>query len=149
VALGIAMAAGVFLFGAYRPALWLSGLLFAMLVLLAGGRTIAGSAFGLDAAPEHKVALMSVRAAATQFGYLVGAGLGGLALAAGGYSLLGVVLATLFVLAVVPYLPVTSGSLGEGAFPPGSSTRQLRTTAVRVGRSAWARFGACFATRLQ
>ena len=77
VALGIAMATGVALFGACRPALWLSGLLFAVLVLLAGGRIIAGSAFGLDAAPEHKVALMSVRAAATQFGYLVGAGLGG------------------------------------------------------------------------
>ena len=47
---------------------------------------------------------MSLRAAATQFGYLVGAGLGGLALAAGGYSLLGGVLAILFVLAVVPHL---------------------------------------------
>ena len=149
VALGIAMAAGVVLFGACRPALWLSGLLFAMLVLLAGGRAIAGSAFGLDAAPEHKVALMSIRAAATQFGYLVGAGLGGLALAAGGYSLLGVVLATLFALAVLPYLCVTPGSLGERASPPGSSTRPLRATAVRVGRSAGARSGACFATRLQ
>ena len=92
---------------------------------------------------------MSVRAAATQFGYLVGAGLGGLALAAGGYSLLGVVLATLFVLAVVPYLRVTPVSLGEGASPARSSPRQLRTTAVRVGHSAGARSGAFFATRVQ
>jgi predicted MFS family arabinose efflux permease len=72
----------------------------------AGARTIAGSAFGLDAAPEQRVGVMGIRAAAVQLGYLLGAGLGGMALAAGGYGALGSLLALLFLLAVVPHLRI-------------------------------------------
>jgi predicted MFS family arabinose efflux permease len=41
---------------------------------------------------------MSMRAAANQFGYLLGAGAGGLPLAAGGFGALGATFAGLFVL---------------------------------------------------
>jgi predicted MFS family arabinose efflux permease len=69
-----------------------------------GGRTIAGSSFGLDAAPDQRVAVMSLRAAAIQFGYLLGAASGGAALAAGGYGVLGATLGALFLLGVAPHL---------------------------------------------
>jgi MFS transporter, DHA1 family, inner membrane transport protein len=77
---------------------------FGVLAFLAGGRTLAGSAFGLDAAPAEKVVVMSLRAAGLQFGYFFGAALGGLALAAGGYRALGVLLAALYLLAATPHL---------------------------------------------
>jgi predicted MFS family arabinose efflux permease len=92
IGLGIAVAVAVAVFGLVRPAAWFSWLAFAAAVGLAGGRAITGSAFGLDAAPDERVAVMAIRAAATQFGYLLGAGLGGLALAVGGYGALGAVL---------------------------------------------------------
>ena len=96
VALGTAAGGAVTAFGMLRPAAWFSLLVFAAAVAMAGGRAIAGSAFGLGAAPDQRVTVMAIRAAATQFGYLVGAGLGGLAVAAGGYGALGALLGTLF-----------------------------------------------------
>jgi DHA1 family inner membrane transport protein len=104
VGLGAALAVGVAIFGVARPSLAFSAVLFAGLVFLAGGRTLAGSAVGLHSAPEDRLAVTRARAAATQFGYLLGAGAGGGALAVGGYSALGVVLATLFAGAVLPQI---------------------------------------------
>jgi hypothetical protein len=46
---------------------------------------------------------MRIRAAATQFGYLAGAALGGLALALWGYAGMGSTFGALFVLAAVPH----------------------------------------------
>ena len=46
---------------------------------------------------------MRVRTAATQFGYLLGSALGGIALANGGYTALGVTFGVLFALSAVPY----------------------------------------------
>jgi predicted MFS family arabinose efflux permease len=46
---------------------------------------------------------MGIRTSATQLGYLLGAGLGGLALTFGGYGALGLTFAALYVLAVVPH----------------------------------------------
>ena len=89
---------------AFRPALWVSALSFAALAGVNGGRTIAGSAFGLEICAGRRVFAMRVRAAANQFGYLCGATLGGLALATGGFAAMGLVFAALFVLAAVPHL---------------------------------------------
>lgn len=102
---GLGLAAGVVavLIGAVRPGLWLTVPLLAAYVLINAGRTIAGSAFGLDAAPSHAVMAMGLRASAAQLGYLVGAGLGGLALHAGGYGVMGVTFLGLYVLSVVPH----------------------------------------------
>ena len=46
----------------------------------------------------------AIRAAATQFGYLTGAALGGLALHYGGYAALGVTFACLYLLATLPHV---------------------------------------------
>jgi DHA1 family inner membrane transport protein len=102
--LALALAAGVAAFGLVRPSVGVSTALFALLVLLAGARTIVGSAFGLDAAPGHKVGIGSLRSAATQLGYLLGAAAGGLAVNLGGYEALGVTLAAFFAAGAVPYL---------------------------------------------
>jgi DHA1 family inner membrane transport protein len=104
IALGLIAAAGTAVMGTVRPGALFSGLLFAGLAAAIGGRTLAASAFGLQAAPEDRVAITGIRAAATQLGYLTGAALGGAALAAGGYPALTSVLSIAFVLAVVPHL---------------------------------------------
>jgi predicted MFS family arabinose efflux permease len=101
VALALALAAGVAVFGAWRPALWVSAVLFAWLAFLAGGRTFAGSAAGLVVAPGDKLLAMRVRAAALQFGYLVGSVVGGIALSAEGYGAMGFTFAVLFAAAAV------------------------------------------------
>ncbi len=103
IVLGLAAAAAVAVFASVRVGLWPCAALFAFLCFLAGGRTLAGSAFGLTAAPDLKLAVMGLRAAATHLGYLLGAALGGVALALGGYSALGWTLAALFVAAVMPH----------------------------------------------
>jgi DHA1 family inner membrane transport protein len=104
VALGLTAAAGTALLGLVRPSPGASLVLLAACMAAIGGRTIAGSAFGLDAAPDERVAVMSLRAAAVQFGYLLGGASGGAALAAGGYGLLGATLGVLFLLGVAPHL---------------------------------------------
>jgi predicted MFS family arabinose efflux permease len=52
----------------------------------------------MDSAPDDKVTVMSLRAAANQFGYLLGAALGGIALAAGGFAAVGTGFSALFIL---------------------------------------------------
>jgi MFS transporter, DHA1 family, inner membrane transport protein len=122
IGLELSLAAGVAAFAATRPGLLFSAGLFACLVFLAGGRTLAGSAIGLDAAGKDKLAATSIRAAAIQFGYLVGAASAGVALALGGYAGFGAMLASLFVIAVL----VQTG-LGDPARP------------LRALRSGWHR----------
>jgi predicted MFS family arabinose efflux permease len=103
-ALALALAAGALAFGTIRTGPATSTLLFAVLVLIAGGRGIAGGAFGLNAAPAEKVSIGSIRSGSVQLGYLVGAAGGGLALHLGGYPAVGMVLAGFFAAAAAPYL---------------------------------------------
>jgi predicted MFS family arabinose efflux permease len=63
------------------------------------------SALGMDTAPEDRVAVMSMRAAANQLGYLLGAAAGGLALALGGFLALAFALAGMFLTAAVIHFP--------------------------------------------
>jgi MFS transporter, DHA1 family, inner membrane transport protein len=104
VALGLAAALLTAVFGIVRPGAAASAAILALLVLVATTRTVAGSALALQSAGDRRLAAMGVRAATGQFGYLVGAAVGGAALAAGGYSLLGASLAALFVLGTIPHL---------------------------------------------
>ena len=104
VRLSLGLAVGVALFGAVRPAVWVSALLFAAAGFVAGGRMLIGSAVGLEAAPERRRAVMGSRVVAQQLGYFVGASVAGGALAAGGYPLLGFALAALFAASTVPFL---------------------------------------------
>jgi predicted MFS family arabinose efflux permease len=119
VVLGLTAAAGTALLGLVRPSPAVSLVLFAACMAAIGGRTIAGSGFGLDAAPDQRVAVMSLRAAAVQFGYLLGAASGGAALAAGGFGLLGATLGVLFLLGVAPHLraPARGARGGRDAIP--------------------------------
>jgi predicted MFS family arabinose efflux permease len=84
------------LLGAVRPSAWFSFAAFSVLAFIAGGRTLAGSAAALDLAPALRLGVTGVRTGALQGGYFVGAAVGGLALAFGGYSALGLTLAALF-----------------------------------------------------
>ena len=66
---------------------------FCLLGLAAGVRSPAASGLGLEQLPAHPGAMMAARTAATQFGYLLGAVVGGAAISQSGYGTLGVVLA--------------------------------------------------------
>ena len=104
IVLGLSAAAGTAVLGSATPSAPFSTALFAVIVAAVGGRTLAASAFGLQSAPDDRVAISGIRAAMTQLGYLSGAALGGAALAAGGYSALTHALAVSFVLAVIPHI---------------------------------------------
>ncbi len=104
VALALGAAVTVAVLGAFRPSTWFSLGAFSVLAFLAGGRTLAGAAAGLDLAPELVLGVTGVRTAALQLGYFLGAAGGGLALAAGGYPALGLALSAMFVGATIPHL---------------------------------------------
>jgi MFS transporter, DHA1 family, inner membrane transport protein len=95
---------GVVVFGAVRPSTTVSALIFAALAFVMAARTLAGSVLGLELAPDRRLAVMGVRAAGLQFGYLVGSAAGGLALAAGGYPALGALLGALCLAAAATYI---------------------------------------------
>ena len=104
VALALTAAVAVTVLYAARPSVWFTIAAFALLSFIAGGRTLAGSARGLGLAPELRLGVTGVRTAALQSGYFVGAAVGGAALAAGGYEILGLSFAALFVGAAVPHV---------------------------------------------
>ena len=115
----LALSAGVAVFAGVRIAPAETIAAFVVLAVLSGARSVVTSSFGLDAAPAERVAVMSMRTATLQFGYFIGAGLGGLALAIGGYDALAVILSALFALGAVPHLvhlvprPRWTASAGE------------------------------------
>ena len=91
----------VLLLGTVRPGVVVTLGILAAMAHLNGWRSMVASSTGMDAAPEDKLAVMAMRAAANQFGYLLGAATGGLALAVGGFPALGVALSAMFVTAVL------------------------------------------------
>jgi predicted MFS family arabinose efflux permease len=66
---------------------------FCLIGLAAGVRSPASSGLGLEQMPRHPGAMMAARTAATQFGYLLGAVVGGGVISRCGYGTLGTVLA--------------------------------------------------------
>ena len=104
IRLSLALAVLLPIFGAIRPGLAVSAALMATAAFLAAGRMLMGNAFGLTTAPDQRLAVMSARAAANQFGYFLGAGVAGTALAAGGYAGLGLALGGFFAVAVLPLI---------------------------------------------
>jgi MFS transporter, DHA1 family, inner membrane transport protein len=83
--------------GAVRPGAGVSLGVLTVMAFFNGWRSVIASGLGMDAMPDDKLTVMSIRAAANQFGYLLGAALGGLALAAGGFAALGATFGALFV----------------------------------------------------
>jgi len=106
-ALTLAQAGLVATLGAVRPGAGLSLGVLTVMAFLNGWRSVLASGLGMDSAPDDKVTVMSMRAAANQFGYLLGAALGGLALAAGGFAALGAVLCALFVVGALLHVAPT------------------------------------------
>lgn len=92
-----------------RPAPALTLALLAAMAFVNGWRSMVASALGMDTAPEDKLAVMALRAAANQFGYLLGAAAGGLALAVAGFPGLGVALGAMFGAAVLVHAPAFTG----------------------------------------
>ena len=92
--------------GTVRPAPLLTLAVLSAMAFVNGWRSMLASALGMDTAPEDKLAVMSMRAAANQFGYLLGAAAGGVALAVAGFTGLGVALAGMFAAAVLVHAPV-------------------------------------------
>jgi predicted MFS family arabinose efflux permease len=114
VRLSLALAVGVALLGIVRPALPVSAAIFAATGFIAGGRTLIGSAVGLDSAPERRLAVMGARAAAAQLGYFLGSAAAGGALASGGYPAWGLALGFLLLVSALPFLVdarIRAGSL--------------------------------------
>ncbi len=112
--LAVGMALLVGLFGVLRPAPEVSAALLAALSFLAGGRTLLGNAYGLAVVPDRRVAAMAARAAANQFGAFIGAATAGAALAAGGYTAFGLVVALGL---AVSTLPLRRRRRGRATFP--------------------------------
>lgn len=114
IAAALVSAILVLTFGSLRLGLgWSAGLLGG-LACLGAGRTLAGSAFGLALAPTRRLGVMSVRTACLQYGYLLGATIGGTALAVGGYTGLGLALSGLYLAATIPhFIPPPSQATGS------------------------------------
>lgn len=108
VLLALTAAVVTALLGRVHPSVGVSLVLFGLLAFIAGGRTLAGARGGLDLAPELRLGVTGVRTAALQFGSFVGAAVGGVALAAGGFTALGWAFAALFAAAAVPHLRATT-----------------------------------------
>jgi predicted MFS family arabinose efflux permease len=103
-ALAACLAAAVFAFLAVRPSAVVSTALFCTLAAIAGARTLAGGALGLELQPSAALTASGIRSAANQFGYLIGGGLGGSALAAGGFEAFALGAAACALLAAVPHI---------------------------------------------
>jgi predicted MFS family arabinose efflux permease len=132
VASGSAAALLTAVFGIARPTVGFSVAIFAALAFVAAARTFAGGVYAVQATAKRRAAMTSARAAAMQFGYLLGAGVGAVTLSAGGYNALGATLAGLFALTVVPHLrpPRSVSSVVRPAIP---RSRPLRSGALETG----------------
>jgi MFS transporter, DHA1 family, inner membrane transport protein len=104
-ALTLFQCGAVVVLGAVRPAAVVTLAVIGVMAFVNGWRSMVASSLGMDTAPEDKVAVMSMRAAANQYGYLLGAAAGGLALGVAGFVGLGIALAGLFAGAVLVHLP--------------------------------------------
>lgn len=123
IAASAASAVGVAVLVMLRPSMASAATLFAAVAFVAGARTLAGSSMGLRLAPQCPLQSMGFRTAAVQYGYLLGAALGGIALALGGYPALGAALATLYLAAAGTQVGVRArrrGLLGGGSRGPSS-----------------------------
>jgi predicted MFS family arabinose efflux permease len=107
-ALTTVQAGAVVMLGTIRPAVAATLAVLAAMAFVNGWRSMVASALGMDAAPQDRVAVMAMRAAANQFGYLLGAAAGGAALALGGFAGLGITLGGLFAAGVLVHVPLPS-----------------------------------------
>jgi DHA1 family inner membrane transport protein len=103
------------LFVSARVSLVPAFIAFSAAAFLNGGRTIAGAATGLQVAEGRRLAAMSLRTAAAQCGYLLGAAVGGALLSTWGFPGAGWGMAVLFAIAGLVHIPI--GRPGSGTIP--------------------------------
>jgi predicted MFS family arabinose efflux permease len=104
----VVAAAGVALTWSLTGNLGLTVVFFAAAGAVTAARTVGATVYGFSVAGGLGREVGAVRAATTQLGYLIGSLLGGIAIAVGGFGLLGVVVASLFLAAALPYLCLRS-----------------------------------------
>ena len=110
IGLTVLQGGAVLLLGSVRPTVVLSLCVLAAMAYVNGRRSMVASSLGMDSAPDDKVAVMALRAAANQFGYLLGAALGGTALALGGFAGLGLALAAMLAVAALIHAPARAAT---------------------------------------
>ena len=103
LAYSLGAAVAVLLTWAYTPTVALTLVVFAASAAMVATRTVAGTVYGFTVAGNLGREVGTVRAVTTQLGYLIGALLGGAALAVGGFALLGVAFGGLFLASTLPY----------------------------------------------
>jgi MFS transporter, DHA1 family, inner membrane transport protein len=125
VVAGMAMAVLLPLLLANSHSLAAAALAFCIVGAAAGIRTPASSSLGLVQLPDHPGTMMAARTGATQLGYLVGAALGGVVIAAAGYRALSVVLAAGMVVSALLVLRVRDPAMSRDPVPSHGRTRRV------------------------
>lgn len=125
VAAGLAMAVLLPLLLANSRSLVAAALAFCVVGAAAGIRTPASSSLGLVQLPDHPGTMMAARTGATQLGYLVGAALGGVVIAAAGYGALSLVLAVGMVASALLVLRVRDPAMSRDLIPSHGRTRRV------------------------
>jgi DHA1 family inner membrane transport protein len=128
----LAAAVAVALTWTVTPMVAVTLVLFAASGALVATRTVAGTVYGFSVAGELGREVGTVRGVTTQLGYLVGALVGGAAIAIGGFALLGVAMGGLFVASTLPYASVFVGRARAAARPGRAHAGSLQTRALRL-----------------
>lgn len=128
--LGFSSAAAVVvvLFGSVRSGVVFSAVIFSLAAFFAAGRTIAGAALGLQLSNERRLAAMSVRTSTVQFGYLLGAAIGGLLLEQWGFTGIGWGFGLLFAASAAIHLPRAISRNSYSARPAKHLLRRHQTS---------------------
>ena len=134
LAYSLGAAVAVLLTWAYTPTVALTLVLFAASGAMVATRTVAGTVFGFSVAGNLGREVGTVRAVTTQLGYLLGALLGGAALAVGGFALLGVAFGGLFLASTLPYAArhLAERSEARATARPAPRGGAMPTRALRV-----------------
>jgi DHA1 family inner membrane transport protein len=133
LACSLAAAVAVALTWSVTPAVAVTLLLFAASGALVAMRTVSGTVYGFSVAGELGREVGTVRAVTTQLGYLIGALVGGAAIAVGGFALLGVAMGGLLLDSTLPYAALIVGRVKTAARSARSPAGSMQTRALQLG----------------
>ena len=128
----LAAAVAVALTWTFTPAVAVTLVLFAASGAFVATRTVAGTVYGFSVAGDLGREVGAIRGVTTQLGYLIGALVGGAAIAIGGFALLGVAMGGLFVASTLPYASVIVSRARRAARPGGARAGSRQTRALRL-----------------
>jgi predicted MFS family arabinose efflux permease len=122
---GVVMAVALPVLFTVTPSIFFTLALICVVAVFAALRLTGTSMLGLGQLPDQPGAMMSARTASAQLGYMVGAIVGGVMLALGGFPALGLFLGTGLLLASLLVLGVTVPPGLPGAVPDTGEAPQL------------------------